>query len=71
MFRAQRSVELGLETPVEVPAIEQPGDRIGLRQPVHRLTLLTLEEARASLRPGLFRIEREEDDDDTLVESWV
>src|SRR5438552_12917978 len=49
VLRPQGAIELGLEPAVEVPAIEEPGERVGLREPLHRLALLLLEEARADV----------------------
>ena len=58
MLGAERAVELGLEPAIEMAAVEEPGERIGLREALHRLTLLLLEEA----RPDVARkeLEREE-----------
>ena len=49
MFRTQGAIDLRLEATVEVSPVEQPGDRVGLREPVHRLTLLALQEAGADV----------------------
>src|SRR5205807_2039713 len=46
---AERAIELRLEAPIEVAAVEQPRERIGLGQPLQRLALLPLEKARADV----------------------
>ena len=49
MLGPHRAVRLGLETVVEVPAVEEPGERVGLREPLQRFVLLLLHEARADV----------------------
>src|SRR5882672_11978667 len=49
VLRAQRAIRLGLEPFVEVTPIEEPGERIGIREPLQRLALLLLHEARADM----------------------
>ena len=48
---AERTIRLRFETAVEVPAVEEPGERIGLRETLERLALLLLNEHRADV-PG-------------------
>ena len=40
MLGAERAVCLGLEPAVEVPAVEEPGERIGLGEALKRFALL-------------------------------
>ena len=49
VLRAQRAIRLGLQALVEVAPVEEPGERVGLREPLQRLTLLLLHEARADV----------------------
>src|SRR6266849_8169873 len=49
MLRAQRAIRLGLEPLVEVTPVEEPGERVGVREPQQRLALLLLHEARADM----------------------
>ena len=49
MLTPHRTIRLRLEAAVEVPAVEEPGERIRLRQTLEGLILLLLHEARADV----------------------
>jgi hypothetical protein len=49
MLGAERPIRLGLETLVEVSAVEEPRKRVGLRQSLQGLALLLLDQTRTDV----------------------